>query len=854
MTITIIKRDGTRQPYDAGKMTRWGRWAAENLGERIDWASVLVEVASELPSELTSAQLQYRLIDKLIMMKSWPAYLMAGRLYAPQSRKEIYGTDQLPSIQDVHSWLAQDGFMRVLNYTDADYAQINDWLQHDRDLTYPHFQLEQLRRKYALRNRSKRKTATGRKEYETPQFTYMRMAMALAEDAHPDRRMDDAHNLYELFSLNQLNPPTPNYVNLGTNRHGYASCCLIASDDQVRSLHAGDVIAYAMTYSSAGIGAYINTRNVGDPVDGGRFEHQGRFRYYKAHTAAVGCNSQAGRGGASNVFYEIFHPQVEMLARLKNQRTPEARRNRDADFTPLTNKFFAGKVARNEQMFTFTSFNAPDLYAAFFSPDTHRFAELYAKYEQDATFHKTWVNARDLYLILAREAYETGRNYEGWIDEINRHTSFRDTIHSSNLCMEIVQPTQAYENVQQLYDAYPHAITTFRVGNDDYSEPRSGYSVGAIQIITPEGRREWRALQNLKVGDRIVDSGRHDNPYRASHAQGSLDDLSTEPEPELDNVITKIEKQEIEPEVSLCSIAGAIVSNIPDDETYEKVMYYAYYMIDKCIHLSHYELPHIGWSAKQRLNAGVGIMDLAQYMARRGLRYDSLEGKAEVHRLAERHLWFAIKASCRLAQELGPAPWAHRAKWIDGWTPVDTYNRNVDSIGEFAYQYDWVQASQMLQECGGGRFSSLVAHMPGESSSKGAGICNSVYPIREAAILKSDATQLIYWAAPDGDILPYQSAWDIATKDMTDVYAILQKFCDQAISADEWRRIGPGELVPSSEIIQNYLYRGKMGVKTRYYLNTHTSKQVTLNDGSVATVSDENINSGANCGSGGCAL
>ena len=48
-----------------------------------------------------------------------------------------------------------------------------------------------------------------------------------------------------------------------------------------------------------------------------------------------------------------------------------------------------------------------------------------------------------------------------------------------------------------------------------------------------------------------------------------------------------------------------------------------------------------------------------------------------------------------------------------------------------------------------------------------------------------------YWAAPDGDRLAdvYQSAWEIPTKDMSELYASVQKWTDQGISADFYRKV-----------------------------------------------------------------
>ncbi|MFO5890472.1 ribonucleotide reductase N-terminal alpha domain-containing protein [Klebsiella pneumoniae] len=97
----------------------------------------------------------------------------------------------------------------------------------DLDLLCPHFSLHHIRGKYALRNRK-----TGQ-EYETAQFVYMRMAMALAEKEPAETRMTHVENYYKLLSNKILSAPTPNYVNLGTKLRGFASCCLLASDNNV---------------------------------------------------------------------------------------------------------------------------------------------------------------------------------------------------------------------------------------------------------------------------------------------------------------------------------------------------------------------------------------------------------------------------------------------------------------------------------------------------------------------------------------------------------------------------------------------------------------------------------------------
>jgi len=115
--------------------------------------------------------------------------------------------------------------------------------------------------------------------------------------------------------------------------------------------------------------------------------------------------------------------------------------------------------------------------------------------------------------------------------------------------------------------------------------------------------------------------------------------------------------------------------------------------------------------------------------------------------------------------------------------------------------------------------------MPTETSANASGTTNGVYPIRELTLIKTDNERVNYWAAPDGEELAewYESAWTIPARDMTEAYAIVQKWTDQGISADFYRQVIGDAYIESSEMIRNYLYRIKMGLKSKYYMNQKTS-------------------------------
>lgn len=790
----IIKRDGRIEPFTPSKLNQWGQWAAQTLGDAVDWPSVVLETVAGLNGSLSSRDLQQQLIKTCLDFDSWSYNRMAGRLYTTLVRKDLFN-NQLPSVKQLHTKLIKLGYMEPLDYSDEEYEQVQSFIDHERDFTYAHYQIHTQLTKYAIADRVKGVI------YETPQYTYMRMAMALAVDQPQDRRMNDVEKFYEHLSFNRINAPTPNHVNLGTPLRGYASCCLYTTDDNARSIAVGNHIANTMTYMSAGIGAHMNVRSLNDPVRGGVIRHQGKLPYYRALVAEVKSNLQNGRGGACTTYFSIFDPEVDTLLRLKNPMSTEDKKIRGLDYSWGGNRFFARKVARNEDVFLFNCYTAPDLYKALYSDDEQWFEDLYNKYANDDDFKKTWVSARELLVTASNEWNETGRVYEHNIYELNRHTPFKDIIYSSNLCAEIALPTASYNHMTDLYAEEDISYIEFI---DQYSNVHKIYDDKKIKTQ----RGEIYPFE-LREGD------------------------------QLDDLIVSSIKNWYSPEVATCNLAGIVVSNIESEEQYEEVAYYALLMIDKCIHLAHYELPHVGVTSIKRLNAGVGILGLAHLMAKNGQKYTDVAGKKFVHQVAERHYYYLLKASLKLGKELGNAEWMYKTRWPEGWLPTDTANPNVDKIADFENQYDWESLRQQIIDNGGIRNSVLVAHMPTETSANASGTTNGLYPIRELTMIKTDNQRVNYWAAPDSDDLAenYESAWDIPTDDMTEMYAIVQKWTDQGISGDFYRKVIGDDSIESTELIKDYLYRIRLGLKTKYYMNQKTSEGMKTIDEPVEIVS-----------------
>lgn len=746
---TIVKRNGEKVPFDPDKLNKWAEWAAD-IG--VDWSSVVLESCRKCYDGCTSIELHQAMIDSCIDQETTQHLRMAGRLYIGKLIKDVFGgLDKVPTLSEMYHTMVEKSLWAKMSYSESDLQYLNGVINHTLDFEASLTEIKQITEKYAIVDR------VAKTVMETPQFVYMRMAMGNMEKMPKTRRIEDVVKLYTYLSQKKINAPTPFFINLGTPKKQYASCCVTTTNDSAASLAAADHIAYMMTCASAGIGAHIKTRSRGSAVRQGLIMHLGKIPYYKVAQAAVGANLQSSRGGAMTMHYNALDPEIMDLLALKNVQAVEQKRVKDIDYSFGFNEEFARRVAKNESWMLVDYSECPELYEAMYEADQSNFIRLYNDVENNPSANKTIVSAREVALKALKEGIETGRVYLHRTDEMNRHTPFKDKIYSSNLCQEIALPTKGFNCVSDLYKS------------------------------------------NWKNADYV-------------------------------------------PEIGLCSL-GAIVAGNTQDSEWEDVAYYTVLMIDNVIEIMEYPFPQLAYTAKARRSIGVGITNLAYDMASKGYRYSTLGGKRYIHRLTEMHSYYLHKASLRLAKERGVCEWINKTKYPDGWLPIDTSNKVIDEIVSQPLMFDWEGLRKEIIEVGGLRNSVLEAIMPNESSSLATGGTNSIYPCRSLKVIKTSGTNKNLFIAPKAEELKwdYELAWDVPTKDMLEVYAIVQKFTGQAISADLYisynSEVGE-KSVGAKELLTQFLYFTKLGLKTRYYLNSSTS--VSLDD--------------KGCSSGGCTL
>jgi len=221
---------------------------------------------------------------------------------------------------------------------------------------------------------------------------------------------------------------------------------------------------------------------------------------------------------------------------------------------------------------------------------------------------------------------------------------------------------------------------------------------------------------------------------------------------------------------------------------------------------------------------GVGIINLAYFLAKRGLKYNE-DALATVDEYAEAWSYYLIKASNTLAKEKGACPASNETKYHAGITPRDTYKKEVDELVASVSRMDWNGLQDDLREHGI-RNSTVMALMPAETSAQVSNSTNGIEPPRAFVSYKGSKDGIMAQVVPGYPRLKnkYDLLWDQKGPDgYLKICAVLQKYIDQAISVNTSYNSDHYEdgKVPMSEMMRDLINFYKYGGKNLYYFNTH---------------------------------
>ena len=444
--IKVIKRDGTEEQINLEKVHKMVEFACEGLS---NVAASQVEMSSGLQffDGIKSSEIQEILVKSasdLIDLEHPNYQFVAARLLLFGLEKSVHGHPDTPPPLIEHVKTCIDGGVYdptiLTKYTENEWAQIDSYIDYDRDMLFTYAGLRQVVDKYLVQDRS-----TGEK-YETPQQMYIMIAAVLFANYPKETRLDYVRKYYNAISKHKINIPTPVMAGVRTPIRQFASCVLVDCDDTLDSIFSSDMAIGKYVAQRAGIGINAGRiRGINSKIRGGEVQHTGVVPFLKKFEATVRCCTQNGvRGGSATVHFPIWHQEIEDILVLKNNKGTEDNRVRKLDYSIQISKLFYERFIANKEITLFSPHNVPGLYDAFGTP---KFDELYIQYENDPNIPKSKVKAQDIILDLLKERAETGRIYIMNIDHCNDHSSFKDKVNMSNLCQEITLPTEPIDHI-----------------------------------------------------------------------------------------------------------------------------------------------------------------------------------------------------------------------------------------------------------------------------------------------------------------------------------------------------------------------------------------------------------------------
>lgn len=302
-----------------------------------------------------------------------------------------------------------------------------------------------------------------------------------------------------------------------------------------------------------------------------------------------------------------------------------------------------------------------------------------------------------------------------------------------------------------------------------------------------------------------------------------------------------------EGEIALCTLSAANLGLIDSYDDFEEVCEYMVRALDNLLSYQDYLMPAAS-HAKKRRALGIGWINLAFDLARRGLKYSDGSANQHIHDLSEAFQYYLLKASVKLARERGACEWFDRTKYSKGILPIDTYKKEIDSIvPNPSLKYDWEGLRADIVKYGL-RNSTLSSWMPSESSSIVSNSTNGIEPPRGPVSVKGSKDGILKQIVPDFERLKdqYEYLWDIPDdRGYLEIVGIIQKFGDQSISANTfYDPLKYGGKVPMTQLLKDLLLAYKLGVKTLYYHNTR--------DSAGEDQKEQNFDTG--CESGACAI
>ncbi|MCU1470371.1 MAG: ribonucleoside-diphosphate reductase subunit alpha [Glaciihabitans sp.] len=789
MGITVVKRNGQREPYDANKINLAIEHASAGLDENITWVT---QIASELELTLfdgiTTQQLDEAVIQVALQnVKDDPAFdIVAARLLLKTIYKRVLGdyeTDaDLKKLHKEHFATnikrgVDEGLLdtRLTELFDLDV--LANALEPVNDQLLKYIGLVTLNNRYGIKGRNG-------DALEVPQYFWMRIAMGLSlNEADPTAH---AITFYSKMSKLEYLAAGSTLVNAGTIYPQLANCFVMEMQDDMEHIAKTTRDVMWLTKGTGGIGLSVTKlRAQGSPIRSNNTTSTGPIPFMHTIDSILRAVSRGGKKFGALCFYmENWHLDFPEFLDLRQNSGDPYRRTRTANTAVWISDEFMKRVQNDDDWYLFDPLEVTDLNELYGAAFSVRYNEYVAKAEagQMRLFKK--IGAREQFKSILISLQTSSHPWLTWKDTINNRALNNNTgtIHLSNLCTEITLP-QDVDNVS--------VCNLVSINLSQHLDDAGKLDFGKIE---GSARLAVRQLDNLiditRSSVKEADFSNHQNRAVGLGVMGFTD------------IVEKLGfSYESEEAYDLI------------DEIMEHVSYAA---IDESANLavergSYPNFEGSGWSKGM-----VPIDTIALTEADRGIEI-KVNRKT---RLDWDALRAKVKGGMRNATLMAIAPTASIGL-VAGTTPG------------FDPQFSQI----FSRSTSNGKFLEVNRNLVAELQKRG------IWDATKESILRSQGDIQGIAAIPDEVKATYKTSFQLSPYAFLEVAARAQKWIDQAISRNmylETRDLG--------DMMDIYFAAWEKGVKTTYYL--HMKPRHQAEQSTVKVNKSEDVGAGARTGFG----
>jgi ribonucleoside-diphosphate reductase alpha chain len=448
--ITVVKRNGQREQYDANKINLAIEEASAGLDDSIAWVT---QIASELEITLfdgiTTQQLDEAVIQVALQnVKDDPAFdVVAARLLLKTIYKRVLGDystpEQLKMLHREHFAAnmlrgVEEGLLDPRLGTLFDLEALAAAIEPANDELLKYIGVVTLNNRYGIKGRNG-------DPLEVPQYFWMRISMGLSlNEVNPT---EHALKFYNKMSKLEYLAAGSTLVNAGTIYPQLANCFVMEMQDDMEHIAKTTRDVMWLTKGTGGIGLSVTKlRAQGSPIRSNNTTSTGPIPFMHTIDSILRAVSRGGKKFGALCFYmENWHMDFPEFLDLRQNSGDPYRRTRTANTAVWISDEFMKRVQNDEDWYLFDPLEVSDLNELYGKAFSERYNHYVAEAEAGRIHMYKKIGAREQFKAILISLQTTSHPWLTWKDTINLRALNNNTgtIHSSNLCTEITLPQDA---------------------------------------------------------------------------------------------------------------------------------------------------------------------------------------------------------------------------------------------------------------------------------------------------------------------------------------------------------------------------------------------------------------------------